>query len=327
MSIVFRHAAWSGWQIHPYHSNCVPHSFWSWWCRWWTSCFCTCGASYEENQQGGKGLIRFPAVTPRTPARGGVVFQQLRDGLRAELPGDFNRRGSFDTRTRFVAGDPGANFGATAPLEYETTSEVGHPHWEVSYGVCVLWLTIVTWEITRWWHSRLKLVGSHKEKTELLLFPNSKTTGLYHVHSTWAGTFILAALVAVFSGLNFVLLDSDCLPVTLFEDPTWLGFRSDPKVQIQHRVSSTWVGQGVLVVTEPHSELNAQQPQCTTDCGFSLFTSLPVWLPIKGWQGAGVENGRRRDERKGRDGPKWPGPARIRGGEGKNGAKRRQRRT
>ena len=107
------------------------------------------------------------------------------------------------------------------------------------HTVCVLWLTIVTWEITRWWHSRLKLVGSQKEKTELLLFPNSKTTGLYHVHSTWAGTFILAALVAVFSGLNFVLLDSDCLPVTLFEDPTWLGFRSDPKVQIQHRVSST----------------------------------------------------------------------------------------
>ena len=34
---------------------------------------------------------------------------------------------------------------------------------------------------------------------------------------TWAGTFVLAALVAVFPGINFVLLDSDCLPVTLFE--------------------------------------------------------------------------------------------------------------
>ena len=29
-------------------------------------------------------------------------------------------------------------------------------------------------------------------------------------------------------------------------------------------------------------------------------------------------NGRRWDERKGRDGPKWPAPARIRGGKGKN---------
>ena len=36
------------------------------------------------------------------------------------------------------------------------------------------------------------------------------------------------------------------------------GFRSDPKVQYtQHRVSGTRMGQGVLVVTEPHSELNA----------------------------------------------------------------------
>ena len=26
--------------------------------------------------------------------------------------------GSFDTRAHFVAGDPAANFGATAPLEY-----------------------------------------------------------------------------------------------------------------------------------------------------------------------------------------------------------------
>ena len=69
----------------------------------------------------------------------------------------------------------------------------------------------------RWWHSCLKLIGPHKEKTELLLFPISATTGLHHVHPTWAGTFVLAALVAVFPGLNFVLLDSDCLPVTLFE--------------------------------------------------------------------------------------------------------------
>ena len=32
-----------------------------------------------------------------------------------------------------------------------------------------------------------------------------------------AGTFALAALVAMFPGINFILLDSDCLPVTLFE--------------------------------------------------------------------------------------------------------------
>ena len=32
----------------------------------------------------------------------------------------------------FVTGDPGANFGA-APLKYETTGEIGHPHWEAIF--------------------------------------------------------------------------------------------------------------------------------------------------------------------------------------------------
>ena len=136
----------------------------------------------------------------------------------------------------------------------------------------------------RWWHSRLKLIGPHKEKTELLLFLISATTGLHHVHPTWAGTFVLAGLVAMFPGLNFVLLDSDCLPVTLFEvEDLWTEaflarfpahsdggipqahplqaferFRADPQVvYTQHRVCSTRMGQGALLVTEPHSELNA----------------------------------------------------------------------
>ena len=81
-----------------------------------------------------------------------------------------------------------------------------------------------------------------------------------------------------------MLLDSDCLPVTLFEvADLWTEaflarfpahsdgglpkvhpllalqrFRTDPQVEYtQHRVCSTRMGQGALVVTEPHSELNA----------------------------------------------------------------------
>ena len=90
--------------------------------------------------------------------------------------------------------------------------------------------------------------------------------------------------MAAFPGINFVLLDSDCLPVTLFEiEDLWTEaylarypahldtglpqehplhacprFKSDPKVlYTQQRVNSTRMGQGVLLVTEPHSELNA----------------------------------------------------------------------
>ena len=38
--------------------------------------------------------------------------------------------------------------------------------------------------------------------------PNSESTGLHQVHPTWAGTFVLAALVAMFPGINFVLLEA-----------------------------------------------------------------------------------------------------------------------
>ena len=268
-------------------------------------------ASQEGSRQGGMGLTRMPAVTPRNSGPKNVEFQQFCDRLRTDLPGDSHGRGSFDTSTRFVAGDPGAKFGATAPLEYETTGEKGHPHWELIFeyilrqcGYLVEFHTVYVmvdnrnlanhkrqdpslphWPAAaRWWHSRLKLIGPHKEKTELLLFPISATTGLHHVHPTWAGTFVLAALVAMFPELNFVLLDSDCLPVTLFEvEDLWTEaflarfpahsdggipqahpllaftrFRTDPQVvYTQHSVCSTRMGQGALVVTEPHAELNA----------------------------------------------------------------------
>ena len=90
-------------------------------------------AEQEESQHVGRGLTRMPADTPRTPGSKGVNFQQFCDRLRTDLPGDSYGRGSFDTRTRFVAGDPGARFDAAAPLEYEVTEEIGHPHWDLIF--------------------------------------------------------------------------------------------------------------------------------------------------------------------------------------------------
>ena len=257
------------------------------------------------------GPRSLPRTTPQTPARGGVSFKQFCDGLHTFLPGDEHGRGSFDTRTKFMVGDPGASIGNASPLVYETTGEVGRPYWEELFAYILrhcgyllhfhtVYVMVDTRDLAnhkkhdaslphwpaaaRWWHSRLQLVGPKGEKTELLLLPISQSTGLQHVHPTWAGTFVLAALVAVFPGINFVLLDSDCLPVTLFEvEDLWTEaylarypahtsggipkehplhkcqrFHDDPQVEYtQHRVCSTRMGQGVLVVTEPHSELNA----------------------------------------------------------------------
>ena len=54
-------------------------------------------------------------------------------------------------------------------------------------------------------------------RRRLSFYSSLPVSRLDRVHPTWAGTFVLAALVVVFPGINFILLDSDCLPVTLFE--------------------------------------------------------------------------------------------------------------
>ena len=59
-----------------------------------------------DGQQVGKGFTQLPGDTPRTPGPKGVNFQQFCDQLQTDLPGDSRGRRSFDTRTRFVAGDP-----------------------------------------------------------------------------------------------------------------------------------------------------------------------------------------------------------------------------
>ena len=157
----------------------------------------------------------------------------------------------------------------TRNLAAHSTSQHGLPHWPAPVA---------------WWHSRLQMMGPSNEKTEFFSFPATEHTGLHLVHPTWAGTFVLAAFVACFPDIHFILLDSDRLPVTLFEAadlwkeafltrfPPRSGkslptkhplhrkqaFIRDPKVvYTQHRVNAETIGQGVLLVSEPHSELNA----------------------------------------------------------------------
>ena len=71
--------------------------------------------------------------------------------------------------------------------------------------------------VAAWWASRLSLHGPARELCDLIFVPIGPAAGLEHVHPTWAGTFVLSALVFLFPGIHFVLLDSNCVPVTLFE--------------------------------------------------------------------------------------------------------------
>ena len=142
-----------------------------------------------ECQELRKGLTRLPADTPRTPGPKSVDLQQFCDRLRTDLPGDSHGRGSFDTSARFVAGGPSARFGDSAPLEYEVTGEIGHPHWGLIFeyilrqcGYLVDFHTVYVmvdnrelanhkrrdpslphWPAAaRWWHSRLKLTKKNR---------------------------------------------------------------------------------------------------------------------------------------------------------------------
>ena len=82
------------------------------------------------------------------------------------------------------------------------------------------------------WHSLYRWVVS--QAAEFLAFQTvylitdkvANTPGSGHwpmVAAWWNGTYILDACVFLFPAINFALIDSDCVPVTLFEiQELWL---------------------------------------------------------------------------------------------------------
>ena len=162
----------------------------------------------------------------------------------SSLPGDAAASGSFDNRHDFSLGDPGVDYEGAQKCEYDVSGAVGEPHWArifcyllLHFGHIRLFQTVFVlvdnrdltaprtdqaslahWPtVAAWWTSRLALHGPARELCDLIFIPIGPAAGLDHVHPTWAGTFVLAALVFLFPEVHFVLLDSDCVPVTLFE--------------------------------------------------------------------------------------------------------------
>ena len=160
------------------------------------------------------------------------------------LPGDIPGSGAFDNRSDFVFGGPGAHFGGTNKWEYDTSGATGEPHWTglfqylMTHFAHVRLLSTVFvlvdnrdltapltpqeslahWPtVEAWWVSRLAMHGPARELCDLIFAPIDQSAGLQHVHPTWAGTFVSAALTFLFPGVHVVLLDSDGAPITLFE--------------------------------------------------------------------------------------------------------------
>ena len=191
----------------------------------------------------------------------------------------------------------------TFELPLQTSGEVGKPDWNRLFGYILtrmshlrffstVYVLVDNRDLTNldnpdpslqhwpavaaWWSSRARMQGPAGELCDVVFFPVGQASGLHMVHHTWAGTFVLAALCLVFPGLHIVLLDSDCVPVTLFEvEDLWR-----EALRLQHSgfpgpvPTSSWAGgvnsdqvdqmalpdrkpQGVILVTEHNAEVNA----------------------------------------------------------------------
>ena len=260
----------------------------------------------------------------------------------SSLPGDGFGSGSFDNRSDFSLGDPGANYDGTHKCEYTTSGAVGEPHWSqlfhyllhhyvdlrVFNTVFVLvdnrdltaprtdQESLAHWPtVEAWWISRLGMHGPAGELCDLIYIPISAAAGLEHVHPTWAGTFVLAALVFLFPGIHFVLLDSDCVPVTLFEvADLWKELSllhsgldhastSSRRAALPAKTSESaskasklshnrWhhqiIGQGVLLVTEHNAEVNAGFIVAFASSHKSVLTE-DEWRRISGLIGSAQE--------------------------------------
>ena len=68
-----------------------------------------------------------------------------------------------------------------------------------------------------WMKARASTIGPLRERTTAIHVPICEVTGLHRVHFTWAGTFVLESLVYLFPDKHFVLIDTDCVPTSLFE--------------------------------------------------------------------------------------------------------------
>ena len=68
-----------------------------------------------------------------------------------------------------------------------------------------------------WWTSREQLVGPHKELTRLVWYHINNQSGVQYVPHIWAGVFVLLVARFLFPTIHIALVDTDCVPVSLFE--------------------------------------------------------------------------------------------------------------
>ena len=231
-----------------------------------------------------------PQVPTQHPTQGIDHAEFCRNMNGAPLPHDSEERKNFDIQETSVLGDPAASFDRPSEHEYECKYDdpyQGFPVWNKIFAHILRHCGYLEDYDTIYMLVDTRNLAEHQiHNSGLPHWPAAAAwwERLDDVENSWAGTFVLAALGASFPGKHFFLVDSDCLPVTLFEAfDLWqeafltrfpLGadephkaphplrvnqrFEEDPSVKdTREGTSHQNIGQGVLLVTEPHAELNA----------------------------------------------------------------------
>ena len=113
-----------------------------------------------------------------------------------------------------------------------------------------------------WIKGRCTVTGPYREKTTAIHVPINADTGLHQVHYTWAGAATLEALCLMFPMVNFALIDSDCVPTSLFEIAELINLMTDKVSRAEALQHSTMASDSqcppaVLLATEAKAELNA----------------------------------------------------------------------
>ena len=99
-----------------------------------------------------------------------------------------------------------------------------------------------------WLLARCSYLGPFQEITTAIHVPIDASSGLDKVHFTWAGTFVLEAMVYLFPDKHIILIDADCVPTSLFE------------VEELVRMTQSCVDQATGV--EAHSIRGNRKPAC-----------------------------------------------------------------
>ena len=104
-------------------------------------------ASQVECQESRKGLIRLPAVTPRTPGPKSVDFQQFCDRLRTDLPGDSHGRGVLMPVHGLPQGTLVPFFLSNGCMAQRCRCPGGRPSVSANKGIHDAYYSIVKWQL------------------------------------------------------------------------------------------------------------------------------------------------------------------------------------